>query len=208
MQTPTAFVVLRQELPSENEQQQMLELTPKEDGSGFELGGELGEMAKARFEEGKTWWERVTSLAKGVSEGDAEQTFGAIEAGLGDLVTGQTMYLYLIDDLTGLPVRDASGKYPIKITKPAEVVPKLLPVMQVGMHALSVFNGVAGVARMFGAPVPSVPADWQRGAQKSVELLKQESSVEAFGAVHASTAEGNENGVGARRVAAPAPSIL
>ena len=48
----------------------------------------------------------------------------------------------------------------------AEVVPKLLPVMQVGMHALSVFNGVAGVARMFGAPVPSVPADWQRGAQK------------------------------------------
>ena len=57
---------------------------------------------------------------------------------------------------------------------------------------MSVYNGVAGVARMFGAPVPSVPEEWRAGAQASVELLKQESSVEAFGVVHAEVKAADE----------------
>ena len=47
------------------------------------------------------------------------------------------------------PVR--GDGYPIEITKPAEVVPQLLPLMQVGMRAMSLFNGVAGVARNVAA---------------------------------------------------------
>ena len=35
--------------------------------------------------------------------------------------------------------------YPIKITEPSEIVPRLLPMMQVGMRAMSLYNGVAGV---------------------------------------------------------------
>ena len=60
----------------------------------------------------------------------------------------------------------------------------MLPVMQVGMHAMSAYNGVAGVAQMFGYPLPKVPKKLREGAQSSVELLKQESSVAAFGAIH------------------------
>ena len=56
--------------------------------------------------------------------------------------------------------------------------------MQVGMHAMSAYNGVAGVAQMFGYPLPKVPKKLREGAQSSVELLKQESSVAAFGAIH------------------------
>lgn len=36
---------------------------------------------------------------------------------------------------------------------------------------------------MFGYPVPKVPDVWASGARDSVALLKQKSSVEAFGAV-------------------------
>ena len=72
---------------------------------------------------------------------------------------------------------------PIQITKPSEVVPKLLPLMQVGMRAMSLYNGAEGIARMFGAPLPSVPTEWRKGAQDSIELLKQQRSVEAFGVV-------------------------
>ena len=52
------------------------------------------------------------------------------------------------------------------------------------MRAMSLYNGVAGVAQMFGYPLPKVPKKFRRGAQGAVELLKQESSVAAFGAVH------------------------
>ena len=45
-------------------------------------------------------------------------------------------------------------------------------------------NGVAGVAQMFGYPVPKVPEKWRKGAQGMVDLLKDESSVAAFGVVH------------------------
>jgi hypothetical protein len=68
---------------------------------------------------------------------------GALKKYFGD-------YFYLVDELTGEPIK---GKgYPIEITKPDEQVSKLFPVMQMGMHAMSAYQGVAGVARMFGYP--------------------------------------------------------
>ena len=56
--------------------------------------------------------------------------------------------------------------------------------MQVSMRAMSLYNGAAGIARMCGAPLPSVPAGWCKGAQESIALLGQMSSVEKFGVVH------------------------
>ena len=81
---------------------------------------------------------------------------------------------------------DPSGHYPIEIKTPSDVVPKLLPVMQVGLRAMSVFNGAAGVARMFGYPSRKCqrPKAWAAGARESVALLKRESSVEQFSVVH------------------------
>ena len=92
------------------------------------------------------------------------------------------MWFYLIDELTGEPVRSTDGVYPIRITEPSELVGKLLPVMQVGLHAATLVNGVSGVVRMFGYPFPSVPEKLREG--NFVEVLKQESSVEKFGAIH------------------------
>ena len=112
----------------------------------------------------------------------SEGFFGGIKRAFNKLITKDTLYFYLVDELTGEPIR-APG-YPIVITEPSEIVSKLLPVMQVGMRAMSVYNGVAGVAQMFGYPLPKVPKKLREGAQSSVDSLKQESSVEAFGAIH------------------------
>ena len=73
--------------------------------------------------------------------------------------------------------------YPIEIHKPAKDLAQLLPMMQVGLHAMSAYNGVAGLVQMFGYPVPKVPEKWRTAAQGSVDLLKKESSVAKFGIV-------------------------
>ena len=65
------------------------------------------------------------------------------------------MYLYLIDELTGEPVI-AKG-WPIVITEPSKVVPKLLPVMVNTMRAMSILNVAAGLVKMCGFPAPTVP---------------------------------------------------
>jgi hypothetical protein len=172
VKTPTTFIILDNQLPPElsaEEQEQLLVLL-KEDGSGLELTGEA-KVAKERFDKAMTWLERLQTFGEGVNENNPSKVFGEIKKVFGELMTKETMYLYLIDELTGLPVR--GDGYPIVITTPSEIVHKLLPVMQVGMRAMSLYNGVGGIARMFGAPVPSVPEEWRKGAQSSVEMLKQ-----------------------------------
>ena len=172
---PTTFIILDEVLSPEEpelsgEEQGQLMFSLKDDGSGIELTGNL-KAAKERLNKAKTWLERLQTFGEGVIEGYPDKVFGKIKEVLGDLMTKETMYLYLVDELTGLPVRGAG--YPIVITTPSEIVHKLLPVMQVGMRAMSLYNGVAGVAQMVGYPFPKVSEQWRKGAQSSVEMLKQ-----------------------------------
>ena len=169
--TPTAFVILKEELPTEEE-----------------LADDDGAAAEARLEEGATWLRRLAKLGRGLAKARPDKVFGAINAAARDLVTGEEMFLYLLDELTGEPAR--GDGYPIRITEPAAVVAKLLPAMQAGVRAMAVFNGAAGVARCFGYPAPAVPEAWRAGAQSAVEILKQSSSVEHFGAVHGAVEDG------------------
>ena len=179
---PTTFIILDNQLPPElsAEEQDQLMLSLKTDGSGTELAGDL-KAAKEQFDKVKTWLERLQTFGKGVIEGDPNKVFGKIKKVFGDLMTKERMYLYLIDELTGLPVR--GDGYPKVITTPSEIVHKLLPLMQVGLRAMSIFNGAAGIAQMVGYPVPKVPKAWAKGARESVDMLKQKSSVEGFDVV-------------------------
>ena len=179
---PTTFIILDEVLPPELsvEEQVQLMVSLKDDGSGIRLTDDA-KAAKELFDKTMTRLERLQTFGEGVTEKNANtgpnKVFGTIKEALGDLMTKDTMYLYLVDELTGLPVRDKpkdeGGIYPIVITTPSELVHKLVPVMQVGMHAITLYNGVGGVARMFGAPVPSVTEKWRKGAQSLVEVLKQ-----------------------------------
>ena len=198
--TPTTFIVLSEELPgppSDEDKLQLLKLA--EDGSGVTLSADFGSVTFTeegasieatgkckeyvdRFKTGVKWVDRLKTISLGLAAGNVSDAFKTIKEGLGDLVTGETMYLYLIDELTGLPVR-ADG-YPIKITEPSsDIVPKLLPVMQVGLHAMSILNGAAGIARMVGYPVPTLSKALTDGVRDSVDMLKKKSSVEDFDVV-------------------------
>ena len=172
VKTPTTFIILDEVLPPElgAEEQEQLLVSLKEDGSGIELTGEA-KAAKEQFDKAMTWLKRLQTFGEGVIENNPNKVFGKLKEVLGALVTKDKMYLYLVDELTCEPVH--AENYPIKITTPSEIVHKLLPVMQVGMHAMSVCNGVAGVARMFGAKVPYVTEEWRKGAQSLVDVLKQ-----------------------------------
>jgi len=172
VKTPTTFIILDEELPPElgAEEQEQLLVSLKEDGSGIELTGDA-KVAKEQFDKAMTWLKGLKTFGEAVIENNPSKVFVEIKKVFGDLMTKETMYLYVVDELTGLPVR--GDGYPIVITTPADIVHKLLPMMQVGMRAMSLYNGVVGVARMFGAPAPSVPEEWRKGAQSSVEMLKQ-----------------------------------
>ena len=87
-------------------------------------------------------------------------------------MAGRTKYLYFVDELTGEPVK-ADG-YPLEVSVPAAVVPKLLPLMQVGMRAMSLYNGAAGIARMFGFPLALVPEAWRSKVQGAVDVIKDD----------------------------------
>ena len=146
---------------------------------------------KDQVENGMKWVKRIRKIGKKVVEGEVSAVFEVIKKEIiQEKLVGKEMYFYLVDDLTGEPVR--GDGYPIPITTPSDLVPKLLPLMQVGMRAMSVFNGAAGIARMFGFPFPKVPKDWTKGAQESIEMLKEKSSVEQFGVVHDAVEEGKE----------------
>ena len=195
--TPTAFVILKEKLPTGEAR---VELTLNDDGTGFTVEGEAVEEAKDRYEQGKTWLGLCAQFGRAVAKCSPSAIAEAVTGACAELVVGEEMWLYLIDELTGKPVvPEGETIYPIRITKPAEVVSKLLPVMQVGLHAASLVNGVSGVVRLFGYPCPKVPEAWREGAQNSVEVLKQESSVEAFGAVLSSSSTSAGAAAGAAR---------
>ena len=194
--TPTAFVILKEKLPTGEAR---VELTLNDDGTGFTVEGEAVEEAKGIYEESKTWMGTLAKFGRGVMKCNPTTICAAVKEACEELVVGEEMWLYLVDELTGLPVipevddaDDEEPLYPIRITTPKDIVSKLLPVMQVGLHAASLVNGVSGVVRLFGFPCPKVPEAWRAGAQDSVEILKQESSVEAFGAVHEKVMDGGE----------------
>ena len=150
VKTPTTFIILDEVLPPElsAEAQRRLLVSLEENDSSAELTGNA-KVAKERFDKAVTWLERLQTFSEGVIENNPTKVFDKIKEALGDLMTKETMYLYLVDELTGLPVRGDS--YPIVITTPAEIVHKLLPVMQVGMHAISLYNGVGGASRACSA---------------------------------------------------------
>jgi serine/threonine protein kinase len=180
VQTPTTFVILDEVLPEEPEKLSALDVA---DGYETLADDVIVQLKKwnGQLNQAKTWIKRLSSNEL-MQDMNPESIAAFIKGAATELVTKKTMYFYWVDELTAQPVR-AQG-FPIKITKPADIVPKLLPYIQVGMCAMSIYCGSAGIAKMFGFPIPTVPKEFRIGLKESVETLKQKSSVEAFQCVH------------------------
>eukprot|EP00966_Prymnesium_polylepis_P309611 7153603-Prymnesium_polylepis.1 len=65
------------------------------------------------------WVNRLKDISSELAEGKVGGVFETIKKGLGDLVKEGEMYLYLVDELTGEPIRGEG--YPIVITTPSEL---------------------------------------------------------------------------------------
>ena len=98
-----------------------------------------------------------------------------------------------------IPPAGSKSPYPLRISQPKEFVRRYMPLMKVGLKAMLVFNGVAGLAQCLGYPVPKVPASVTAAATDAVGKLDQASSVAEFdvlqAAVDATSVEpGSESG--------------
>lgn len=192
-QTPTTFVILKQKLPpppTEEERQKLIEFITNEDDSGIAVEGAMAKQVKGWMElvaEGKSWVENIALVHNSIAEDDPVKFFDAIKTRFKDLIQKDTMYLYLIDELTGKPVR--GDGYPLEITQPLEVIPKAIPLIHHGIKAMSLYNGTSGVLQMFGFPVPSVPKNVR--LKNSLKILKKCNSLEVFGQVHKNVEAGN-----------------
>jgi hypothetical protein len=180
--TPTAFIIVRERLKSEDDEAARLSMNIKDDGTGVAAEGEHVD----RLKECSTWLNLGARFARGVAKCSPTAICDAVAEACDELVVGEEVFLYLINELTGEPVRPTADdeSYPLRITRRSGHVEKLLPAMQAGLHAMSLVNGVAGVVRLFGVPAPAVPEAWREGAATSVEILKQETSVESYDAVN------------------------
>ena len=99
-------------------------------------------------------------------------------------IKGDTFYFYLVDEYTMKPIipdeDDDNCPYPIEITTPNKHLHKFMPLMKVGLKAMTLVNGVAAVVQSFGFPSPNIPDKIENYCNDFVGNLSVESSVAEF----------------------------
>ena len=93
----------------------------------------------------------------------------------------KTVYLYLVDELTGAPVlANNDTTYPIEIKSPRKALQTYMPLMSLAITAMSLVSNGAGVARMFGIPVPSLSSAVKGKMRAFAHNMSQENTAAQF----------------------------
>ena len=90
---------------------------------------EAAKEAERRYKAATKWADRLSRLRDAMRSGSGDEARRVLRETVHDMVVGDTVYLYLVDEVTDRPVR-ASAVYPIEITTASDLMLKLLPVMQ------------------------------------------------------------------------------
>lgn len=200
---PTCFVILNQRLsPPEIEVEADQETIADADVSDTSTDANVktGAISSAAADSAATtagrWFDKLCDVTSSLL--DAAENPGALmrDRVLESLLTEETLYFYLVDEVTMQPILTAGGSdnsddtdtdsdgnvYPIEIKKyhQTSLVSKLLPLMQVSLKALALVNSVAGLARCLGYPAPCISADVLERGEGLVSNLTQSSSVEDY----------------------------
>jgi len=99
------------------------------------------------------------------------------------------VYLYLVDEVTGKPVRGDGPTYPIRIDSPKDQIRELAPLMYLAISAMSLVNNGACVARMFGIPWPKMP---KAALKKFAKTMRKTNTVEQFDCLQASIGDAKQ----------------
>jgi hypothetical protein len=185
--TPTRFVILPYELPEPG-----AELSEEEQTSMLDQADEWMGTVTSMVEEGQGAVADPTSYARCFLGAAFKRKVAEVKSSL----VNKTLYLYLVDELTGLPMYDAGGVFPIKIETKSDLVDQYMPMMQVGLQAAAIANGAASLANVFCPFVPStlVPKSIMDKAEGFLGDLKKPSNVADFGSVQAEVEKGGDGG--------------
>ncbi|GMH54434.1 hypothetical protein TrRE_jg9806, partial [Triparma retinervis] len=179
--TPTCFIILPYRIPP-----------PPEGGQDDES---LANRAKEMLDKAEGFMDNVTNLTEKTSSFISNPASFAMNFGssmfkgkvaeMKSKFVDKEMFMYLVDEHTNEPVYDPSGLYPKVIETKSDLVDKHLPMMRVGLQAMAVMNGAAGLASCFCPGIPSrlVPKGLMEKATKFVDGLDKESNVEDYDVV-------------------------
>jgi hypothetical protein len=99
------------------------------------------------------------------------------------IINGETLYLYLIDEYTQEPVIPEDGSYPIEITFPEGLIPKLLPAMKLGLKVASIADTFK-LGKYFGFKNNILPKDCRERINKFIGKLNVKSTVAELKTFH------------------------
>ena len=170
---PTCFVIVNQKLtrlPGGSGGGARID-----DGKGAGAGAGAGAATavdavdSTKVDKAQSWMNKVWAVTKAAGQVadkvlNAREPLAALASEVANLVPpmdagAETYYFYLVDELTMAPIypeADDDERYPVVIKQPSQTMKKLLPLMNVALKGVMLYNGAAGIAQCLGWPVPKV----------------------------------------------------
>ncbi|KAF0683302.1 Aste57867_24642 [Aphanomyces stellatus] len=144
----------------------------------------------------KTGEKNLNSIVKYILDtttDSAKSLAKAMKTNSGYIYSGDPMFLYLVDEVEGVPVIPSAtdSVYPIRIdTQPPEFLAFVIPYLEGGLRLLNGMNTASKLAKCIGIPSPKSVVD---NAIQLLEAIKNESSVVDFNVVHSAVLNGSES---------------
>lgn len=118
-----------------------------------------------RVQAATRWYNYYTMIHNSLS---CDRGVEMISTAVQSMIDEPELYFYLVDELTMLPIMSpllvsaaasTSTRYPIRIRNPAEVIPKILPLLKNSYMAIASKNNLHLFATAFGFPPSHAPPD-------------------------------------------------
>jgi len=205
IRTPTCFVILPNKLGDhmpENAEHENAEMQEHLQGIAEEALCFTEEAEGGEDEEGGEEGEGLEESQKGSSKsaiGRAQRKLMLVkkrmDKWLNSKIYDKPVYLYLVDELTGMPMDGDSDQptYPIEITSPKEKLRELVPLMCLGITAMSLVSNGGGLARMFGIPVPKLSSTAKGSMRAFANKMSKANSAEQFDCLQASIGDAKQS---------------
>jgi hypothetical protein len=135
---PSCFIITNQEINSPS-------LSSPEVAVNIATEHHSDLLVEKKIEHASKWLDRLSSLGTAIVEAVKDPVSHAIKTATEQLLDEDTLYLYLIDELTMLPlVIPNDPVYPIIIKKSNDggLLPKILPLLKVSLILRKVLTGV------------------------------------------------------------------
>ena len=178
VKVPTCFIILNQRLPTANERSKLLKKLAN--SSAMITDDKL----VSAVDNSMSWISNLVSLTNAVTGNidlldkmtnamnslvdnlDVTNISDAVTNSMNVMLRGDSLYFYLIDEYTIEPIvpeEEENQTYPIKIETKSnfakKFIPKVLPLMKIGLKAVSLLNTASSIGRCFGYPLPSISAE-------------------------------------------------